>query len=115
MQNPFVRALTRVMNGANLCFRIRIQKVVSAVQWKTQDVRRITMAIGKGGRNGVRRYEGGGPRPDNAAHKREEATARKAEREERGDKAQLDKLDKMFGKGKGARKERARLLARSVK
>lgn len=70
------------------------------------------MAIGKGGRNGVRRYTGGGPRPDNTAHKREEAVTRKAERDERGDKGQLDKLDKLFGKGKGARKERARLALR---
>lgn len=73
------------------------------------------MGIGQGKQNHARRYQGGGPRPDNAVHKQSEALARKAEREERGDKGQLDKLDKMFGKGKGARKERAKLLARSVK
>ena len=70
------------------------------------------MAIGKGGRNGVRKYAGSGPRPDKTAQKREEAELRVVVRDERGDKGQLDRLDKMFGKGKGAQKERAKLLAR---
>ena len=71
------------------------------------------MAIGvRGGRNGVRRYTGGGSRPDKLEQKRQEAEQRAGAREERGDKGQLDRLDKMHGKGKGAKKERARLLAR---
>ena len=73
------------------------------------------MAIGKGGRNGVRRYTGGGPRPDRKEEKKQEAELRAVVRDERGDRGQAERLDKMFGKGKGARKERAKLLARTVK
>ena len=74
------------------------------------------MAIGnRGGRNGVRRHTGGGPRPDRKEEKRQEAQLRAAERDERGNKGQIDRLDRMHGKGKGARKERAKLLARSVR
>ena len=41
---------------------------------------------------------------------REEASVRAEERAERSPKHQLTLLDKRLGKGKGARKERARLL-----
>ena len=41
--------------------------------------------------------------------RRKEAEARTAERGNRSDKQQIAKLDKMFGKGKGAQRERARL------
>jgi hypothetical protein len=37
-----------------------------------------------------------------------------AERAERTDKQQIARLDKMFGVRKGAKRERARLLAREV-
>lgn len=46
------------------------------------------------------------------ATRRAEAEIRQREREDRGDEAQLARLDEMFGAGKGAEKERARLRAR---
>ena len=42
--------------------------------------------------------------------KREDAEKLKKERAKRTDEQQLAKLDEMFGPGKGAKKERARLL-----
>lgn len=41
--------------------------------------------------------------------RKKEAIARQKERDNRSDKEQLKRLDDMFGKGKGAQKERARL------
>jgi hypothetical protein len=41
-----------------------------------------------------------------------EATVRAEERAKLTDKQQLARLDKMFGKGKGAARERAKLAAR---
>ena len=57
----------------------------------------------------------GGPRPDKKADKKQDAELRAVVRDERGDRGQVERLDKMFGKGKGARKERAKLLARTAK
>jgi hypothetical protein len=42
------------------------------------------------------------------------ALKRKAERESRTDEEQLNRLDQMFDKGKGAAKERARLQKRII-
>ena len=41
--------------------------------------------------------------------KRKEEAARLEARAKRGDEGQLKRLDKMFGKGQGAKRERARL------
>jgi len=46
------------------------------------------------------------------APRRAEAEARQAARDERGDAAQLLRLDDLFGFGMGAKRERARLLNR---
>lgn len=46
------------------------------------------------------------------ARRRAEAEERQAERDARGDEAQLERLDSMFGAGKGAQRERARLVDR---
>jgi hypothetical protein len=46
------------------------------------------------------------------ATRRAEAEIRQREREDRGDEAQLARLDAMFGAGKGAQRERARLIER---
>ena len=47
--------------------------------------------------------------------RQKEAKERQELRESLSDQKQLDKLDKMFGKGKGATKERKRLEARIEK
>lgn len=47
--------------------------------------------------------------------KREEAEARQRAAEERTPQEQLARLDAMFGSGVGAKKERAKLLARIQK
>jgi len=46
---------------------------------------------------------------------REEAEERQAIRNKRTDQDQIAELDKMFGKGNGAKRERTRLLARIAK
>jgi len=55
----------------------------------------------------------------NCRHRRETrheaALLRQAERNERTDQEQLERLDSVFGPGLGAQKERARLLARIEK
>ena len=47
--------------------------------------------------------------------RQKEATQRQEERNSISDQKQLNKLDDMFGKGKGATKERKRLVARIEK
>ena len=44
--------------------------------------------------------------------KREEAEARNKDRAKRTNAQQIAKLDKMFGKGKGAKRERERLAVK---
>ena len=46
------------------------------------------------------------------AERQERATQRQAVRDKRTDEAQLKMLDKLYGKNKGAKKERARLAER---
>ena len=46
---------------------------------------------------------------------REEANVRQVIRNKRTDQDQIVELDKMFGKGQGAKKERKRLLSRIAK
>ena len=61
--------------------------------------------------NSNRVYDGGGPRPDNAAHKRAEAKERAEAWQKLSPVQQLKALDTRFGAGKGATKQRARLVA----
>lgn len=49
------------------------------------------------------------------AARRLEAEARQAVRDARGDEDQLARLDALLGNGKGAQKERARLVKRTFK
>ena len=49
------------------------------------------------------------------AARRREAEARQVARDARGDEEQLARLDALLGDGKGAQKERARLVARAFK
>jgi len=69
------------------------------------------MAIGniKGHKSNSRKFTGGGPRPDRAKLKREEAKERLAVWTKFTPEQQLARLDSMFGKGKGAGRQRARL------
>lgn len=46
------------------------------------------------------------------AQRRADAEERQAARDARGDEGQLERLDEMFGPGKGAQRERARLVDR---
>lgn len=47
--------------------------------------------------------------PGRKSIRKEAAEARQEDKTNRTNKEQLSRLDKMFGKGKGAKKERARL------
>lgn len=67
------------------------------------------MALGNGKNNAARKYKGGGARPDLRELRQREAAARQLERDDLTALGQIKKLDAMFGKGVGARKERARL------
>jgi hypothetical protein len=62
--------------------------------------------------NSKRRYEGGGPRPDNNEAKRTEAAERQAAWSGLTPKQQLEALDRRLGKGQGAERQRARIQAR---
>jgi hypothetical protein len=68
------------------------------------------MALGSGKQNKARRHSGGGPRPDRAAQRREEATDRNQAWSELSAKKQLAELDRRLGPGIGARRQRARLV-----
>lgn len=71
------------------------------------------MSTRKSGKtNNVRRYTGGGPRPDLREKRQAEAAARQAERDELSPRGQLKRLDDLLGKDIGAKKERARLQAK---
>lgn len=59
--------------------------------------------------NSNRKYRGGGPRPDNMAHKRAEAKERAEAWQKLTPVQQLKALDARFGAGKGATKQRAKI------
>ena len=54
-------------------------------------------------------------RSDLKQKRRDEAAARQAECDKLSPEERLARLDKLFGKGEGAKRERARLLARIEK
>lgn len=60
-------------------------------------------------RNNSRRFNGGGPRPDNNNIKRQEANERDEAWRQLTPQQQLASLDNRLGKGQGATKQRARL------
>ena len=62
--------------------------------------------------NSKRRFTGGGPRPDNRKHKQEEAKERAEAWQKLSLVQQLKRLDEIFGEGKGAKKQRAKIEAR---
>lgn len=57
----------------------------------------------------VRKYSGGGPRPDLTEIKRKEGAERQEAWSKLTPQQQLDELDRRLGKGVGATKQRARL------
>ena len=59
--------------------------------------------------NKARRFNGGGPRPDNTKHKREEAKERAEAYNKLSVVEKIARLDSMFGVGLGAKKVRAKL------
>ena len=59
--------------------------------------------------NSKRRYDGGGPRPDNNEINASEANERNAAWAQLSPAQQLKALDERLGKGVGAKKQRARL------
>lgn len=61
--------------------------------------------------NSKRRYDGGGPRPDNNEIKREEAKQRQEAWNKLYPKDKLEALDRRLGKGVGAKKQRDRIHA----
>lgn len=61
--------------------------------------------------NKDRRFTGGGPRPDNVKHKQEEAQERQTGWASMSPVDQLRALDARLGKGVGAAKQRARIMA----
>lgn len=61
--------------------------------------------------NSKRRYIGGGPRPDRAKYKREEAEARAKAWAALSIEDKIDRLDRRLGRGEGAKRQRARLEA----
>lgn len=61
--------------------------------------------------NNRRVFVGGGPRPDNTKHKQEEAKQRLEVWSKMTPVQQLVALDDRLGKGIGAQKQRARILA----
>lgn len=61
--------------------------------------------------NSKRRFDGGGPRPDNNEIKANEATERQAAWSKLTPAQQLEALDRRLGKGVGAAKQRVRLQA----
>lgn len=62
-------------------------------------------------RDNIRKFTGGGPRPDNNEHKQREAKERNADWATLSPKQQLEMLDRRLGKGVGAKKQRNRLVA----
>jgi len=62
--------------------------------------------------NTDRRFTGGGPRPDHRKIQQEEGTERLKHWTGLSPQAQLDALDSRLGKGVGAAKQRARILAK---
>ncbi len=70
------------------------------------------MTIGKTKKlNNDRKYSGGGPRPDNRKIKQEESTERLKHWQGLSPVQQLKELDRRFGEGQGAAKQRRRILA----
>jgi hypothetical protein len=67
------------------------------------------MGLGSGKTNAHRKWTGGGPRPDRATDKREDAAARNEAWAGLTPERQLAALDRRLGRGVGARKQRARL------
>lgn len=65
----------------------------------------------RGQKQNIRRYTGGGVRPDRADAKREEAKARQEAWSKLAPELQLRRLDEILGKGLGAKRQRARLQA----
>ena len=65
--------------------------------------------------NSKRRYEGGGPRPDNNKIKRDEAKERQEAWARLSPVQQLKELDRRLGEGQGAGAQRTRILARIEK
>jgi hypothetical protein len=61
--------------------------------------------------NTARRFNGGGPRPDNNKSKQDEAKERAEAWQKLSPVQQLKALDARFGEGKGAGRQRARILA----
>ncbi len=68
--------------------------------------------IGK--KNNFRRFKGGGPRPDHNDYKKSEAKERDEAWRKLTPAEQLVALDRRLGAGKGATKQRARILAQVV-
>lgn len=62
--------------------------------------------------NTSRRFSGGGARPDNREYRQTEATARNEAWSKLSIAQQLQSLDSRLGAGVGARRQRARLLAK---
>jgi len=62
--------------------------------------------------NSGRKYDGGGPRPDNTEIKRKEALERNEAWAKLSPVQQLKALDSRFGEGKGAARQRARIQAK---
>ncbi len=67
------------------------------------------MPLSSGKQNKHRKWSGGGPRPDQSAQKRQEATDRNDAWAALSVSKQIADLDRRLGKGQGARKQRARL------
>ena len=69
-------------------------------------------SFGKGNKdNSKRKFSGGGPRPDHASDKREQAIERDKAWSRLTPQQQLDALDRRLGKDLGAARQRARLTA----
>jgi hypothetical protein len=71
----------------------------------------MTTAIRANSKHNARRFSGGGPRPDNNEIKRKEAAERTEAWQKLSPVQQLKALDARFGEGKGAAKQRARILS----
>jgi hypothetical protein len=71
------------------------------------------MALGSGKQNGHRRFAGGGPRPDRAVAKRDDANVRNEAWRELSPERQLRELDRRLGRGVGAARQRTRLARRA--